>query len=817
MIDTLVGQHLGPYELVDRLGAGGMGTVYRAVHGVLLQQRAIKVLRPDLAVSEDAVRRFEREARIAAELHHPNIVQIYDVGAHEGTHFIVMELLPGVTLAEIIRADAPLPLPRAISILQQLADAIDYAHLRGVAHRDVKPGNIVVGAGDRATLVDFGIARIQGATHMTAADMSGTPFYMAPEVIGGATDGRPADEQRAPLSADLYALGVLAYELLAGRVPFYDRTPSRVFLAHVHQPPPPPRSFQPGLPIPVEQVLLRQLAKAPAQRFSNAREFVAALAHAGRIAQAPTMGVSPAGVWPVTPDPTRPIQPPVNTQRPVNTPHPPFVQPPPYGQTPPLQPPVPGATPSLWNGSMPPPVGAAPARRSPSPWRLGGLAVLGLALVMGATVASRIALPTAVPVTPTVVAGDRTTPSSVGSGPPERAVTATATRQAATTDRTTPTPSGPTATPMPTPEQQLQAAKAALFDRDFPRALALLSDLKQAHPSLAGLDEMRFQAHLGYGQHLLAQDNLAESEAQFGQALEIKANDPAAVNGRNQAIARKHWVRMESVWNTNEDEAIASLEAILAIDPEYAGGAARGKLYVKLLAKADRHLKGRQYAPAHQLYQRTAQLQPDAPEAKQRLAMFPPNVPPEQVLVLDGFDDPALGQLRSSWPTPDAASVKYEGGEYVVETLKANYSPAVTIRSDVGNSTVAVDARIVGDPARKFVFLECRAGTSPRSGYRFVVWPGPTAGWRVYKDIGEKYEDVSGWRQSSAIRPNNETNRLLMSCVGDKITVAVNGVELFTFQDPAYTSGWLRLGAGASLDTGIMAEARFDNLVAVQR
>src|SRR5688500_3466622 len=210
-MDTWIGQQLGPYELQSKLGAGGMGVVYRAVHQRLGQARAIKVLPTVFAHDETFLQRFEREARLASELRHPNIVMIYDIAEERGVNYIVMELLAGRSLHELIRNDGPLPLDRAVSLLQQLADALDFAHQRGVVHRDIKPGNAIGGATDHLTLVDFGIARAAEGTRLTEENSRvGTAEYMAPESI---TEGDSGP------GTDLYALGIIAYEMLTGRVP----------------------------------------------------------------------------------------------------------------------------------------------------------------------------------------------------------------------------------------------------------------------------------------------------------------------------------------------------------------------------------------------------------------------------------------------------------------------------------------------------------------------------------------------------------------------------------------------------------------------
>jgi non-specific serine/threonine protein kinase len=272
-MDHLAGRTLGPYELGELLGSGGYGAVYRATHRRLRVAHAVKVLTPSALLSGgDLVKRFEREAHTAAQLRHPNIVQIHDIAEEAGFHYIAMELVEGMSLREVLRAQGPLPLGRALRLLSQLADALDYAHGRGVLHRDLKPANVVVGPDDHATLVDFGLARPVEGTRLTRTIMVvGTAEYMAPEAVEG---------DRGSPSSDLYALGVLAYEMLAGESPFAGREPLQVLYAQVHTPPPSPRGLRPDLPEAVEAALLRQLAKDPARRYPSGRAFVAGLSAA---------------------------------------------------------------------------------------------------------------------------------------------------------------------------------------------------------------------------------------------------------------------------------------------------------------------------------------------------------------------------------------------------------------------------------------------------------------------------------------------------------------------------------------------------------
>jgi serine/threonine protein kinase len=274
---NLVGMTLGNYQIVEELGRGGMAVVYRAYQPSLNRYVAIKVLPPQLAFDRQFVERFLREARAAAGLSHPNIVVVHDVGEQDGLYYIVMEYLAGRTLKEVIEQVGRLPLGRVAHILEQVAGALDYAHQRGFIHRDVKPANIFVGENDRVTLTDFGIAKAASeAEQLTRTGMLvGTPEYMSPEQAeGGTVDHR----------TDLYALGIVLYQMLTGQVPFKGNTPHSTLYAVVNQPPPPPRQINPALPPAVEAVVLKAVAKRPDQRFQRGAEMAGALkaAVAGR-------------------------------------------------------------------------------------------------------------------------------------------------------------------------------------------------------------------------------------------------------------------------------------------------------------------------------------------------------------------------------------------------------------------------------------------------------------------------------------------------------------------------------------------------------
>jgi serine/threonine-protein kinase len=283
-MDQLVGRTLGQYQIVSELGHGGMATVYKAYQPALQRFVAIKVLPAQLSLDQDFIRRFRHEAVAAARLNHPNIITIHDVGTADGINFIVMELVEGESLAQVIRRSGAMRPERVANIIAQVASALDYAHAQGFIHRDIKPSNIMLGAGDRATLMDFGIAKAMSGTRLTQTGaIIGTPEYMSPEQIRGLT----VDHR-----ADIYSLGIVAYEMLSGQVPFSGDTAS-VLYKQAHELPPPIRSraiqfriaqseamrnWTNHVPEAVASVLDRTLAKDPNQRFASAGEFAQALA-----------------------------------------------------------------------------------------------------------------------------------------------------------------------------------------------------------------------------------------------------------------------------------------------------------------------------------------------------------------------------------------------------------------------------------------------------------------------------------------------------------------------------------------------------------
>jgi serine/threonine-protein kinase len=271
-------RQLGQYRLRHLIGAGGMGEVYLAEHQMLKRPCAIKVIRPSKAHDARALARFEREVRATATLTHWNTVEIFDYGSTEdGTFYYVMEYLPGLNLADLVDRHGPLPAERVIHLIAQTCDALSEAHGLGLVHRDLKPGNIFAaqrgGVFDVAKLLDFGLAKCivesQPVNLTQEGAITGSPMFMSPEQALG--------ENEPDARSDIYSLGAVAYYLLCGRPPFEGDKAMRVIMAHVHEPPPRLSQFTSDIPADLEQVVMRCLAKDPADRYQSANSLGQAL------------------------------------------------------------------------------------------------------------------------------------------------------------------------------------------------------------------------------------------------------------------------------------------------------------------------------------------------------------------------------------------------------------------------------------------------------------------------------------------------------------------------------------------------------------
>jgi serine/threonine-protein kinase len=264
----MVGKTVGKYRIVETLGRGGMGVVYKAIDETLDREVAIKVFSADLD-EQDVVNRFRTEATTLAKLNHPEIATIYELYRSESDLLMVMEYVRGETLEKLAQRSGPLPPERAAYLVAQVLGALDYAHRSGIVHRDLKPANVMINDEGHVKVMDFGIARVLGAAHTTLDGyMMGTPAYMAPEqVLGQEVDPR----------ADLYSIGVVFYRLLTGALPFRSDTVIGMVQKQVSDPPTPARVHRANLPDWCEVVLARALAKNPADRFQTAEEFRQAL------------------------------------------------------------------------------------------------------------------------------------------------------------------------------------------------------------------------------------------------------------------------------------------------------------------------------------------------------------------------------------------------------------------------------------------------------------------------------------------------------------------------------------------------------------
>jgi serine/threonine protein kinase len=290
----VIGRTINNYEVRALIAEGGQGAIYLAEHPFLKRRAAIKCLRGSLADDPNVVARFMNEARAASEIHHPNIIDVIDVGRlPDGPPYLMMELLEGESLGDRLRRQGRLPIADALAITREVADALAAAHARGIVHRDLKPDNLFLARdgsswrNERTKVLDFGIAKLNarhtGVSPQTGGMAEGTPAYMAPEECRA--DGGEVDHR-----ADIYALGTVLYHMLCGAPPFVDQAQLEVCVMHVTQPPVPPRQHNPEIPPSVEAAILRALAKEPGDRFASMAEF--------REAVTPVGGLTPTVLLP---------------------------------------------------------------------------------------------------------------------------------------------------------------------------------------------------------------------------------------------------------------------------------------------------------------------------------------------------------------------------------------------------------------------------------------------------------------------------------------------------------------------------------------
>lgn len=267
-MDGLIGKTIGGYQILEQIGEGGMATVYKAYQPSLDRYVAVKILPRHLSMEPGFSKRFNREARAVAKLEHPHILPIYDSGQEEGLSYIVMRFIDQGTLKDLMVQ--PLDMQQISNLIDQIAAALDQAHEQGYVHRDVKPSNVLLDRETWVLLADFGLAKMmEGSEHITATGVGvGTPAYMSPEQGRG---------DKVDHRSDVYSLGVVLYEMLTGQVPYHAETPMAVVFKHIYEPLPLPRDINPEIPETLERILLKALAKAPADRYQSASELAEAL------------------------------------------------------------------------------------------------------------------------------------------------------------------------------------------------------------------------------------------------------------------------------------------------------------------------------------------------------------------------------------------------------------------------------------------------------------------------------------------------------------------------------------------------------------
>jgi len=274
--NSLIGKKLGDYRIESKLASGGMAHVFIGIDEKLGRKAAVKVLTPDFSSADDTMTlRFEREARAVAQLEHDNIIPIYQFGDYEGMYFLAMRFIDGGDLSDematLARQKAKIEPERLVFILTQVASALDYAHERGIVHRDVKPSNIMLSSNDKAFLTDFGLV-LWESVDKTMGTAFGTPRYISPE--------QATDSQTAVPQSDVYSLAVIIYELLTGHMLYTGNTPMEMAIAHITETPTPPTQYNADIPYEVEAEILRALSKSPEDRHPTATSFIQAIKEA---------------------------------------------------------------------------------------------------------------------------------------------------------------------------------------------------------------------------------------------------------------------------------------------------------------------------------------------------------------------------------------------------------------------------------------------------------------------------------------------------------------------------------------------------------
>ena len=267
-----IGEKVGPYQILEEVGRGGMATVYKAYHASLDRHVAIKVMDAAMSSDRDFNERFRREARVIARLDNPHIVPVYDFDEHDGQPYLVLKFIDGQTLGQRIKS-SPLSKIEILELVMAVGNGLQYAHKQGILHRDIKPSNVLISREGNIYITDFGLARmVEGNSSLTGDTIIGTPHYISPEQ---ALNTEKLDER-----TDIYSFGVMIFEIVTGRVPFDSDTAFSVIEDHIYTPPPPPRSIKPDLSYDVEDVILKALAKKRTDRFEKVSDLVKAFKQA---------------------------------------------------------------------------------------------------------------------------------------------------------------------------------------------------------------------------------------------------------------------------------------------------------------------------------------------------------------------------------------------------------------------------------------------------------------------------------------------------------------------------------------------------------
>lgn len=693
---NLIGRTLGNFEILEELGRGGMAVVYKARQKAPNRIVAIKVLPPELTFNKEYIKRFHQEADSVAALEHPHIVPIYVVDEDQGLHFLAMKYIQGETLKDLLQREGALPIGRAIDLLAQVAQALDYAHSQHVIHRDIKPSNMMVTDQGWVYLTDFGLARgTVGNAGLTATGtVMGTPEYMSPEQAQGlATIGPPTD---------IYALGIVLYELLTGRFPFEADTPMAMLAARLLQSPQPPRTYRGDLPLAVEDVIMRALARRPEARYPSAQAMIDDLRAAvsqssfsdpqqpyvGQTIRSPQLN-QPQTPWPPTQasQPQTPWPPTTQASQP-QTPWPPTQTSQPQTPWPQVQSPQ-----DQWSVSQPQMV-QQPQADTKKRFGLGTGVLIGI----GASVLGCILLCVVLAMLGDNLDTGNTTPTSV-------------------TTRATAQTGDPTVAPITASlsEEQLKVlseADQAVLEADFAEAEAIYTELLAELP-----DSPLLMSRLAL---------LANYASRYDQTLEhTSALETKALSDPEAALA--YAVRADALlYFERPAEALEAAETAYKLDPELSLSAA-------VLANAKQLLANYRYESA-----------PNA-EIKRLLSEAERSLSDEEPLV-QGMTYHILGDVNAVYASINQdQSAKDKAAEYYEKALDVSEQPLFII----GKALLCKDALKL-DEAREL--YQDALEIDPTYGHALIG-----LGWVEYDDtsLPDYQSTIEAFRKAAEANPTD--------------------------------------------------------------